>query len=138
MVIGFPECLGIPKAQKSGLRMKRACCTVGWSSSHPLPEAFKIPDLVLSVRQDQPGLLWDWIWPAKNTRWGGTTGIWKKIASSGIYNPKGRFLICNHSVLFTQPCSWMLPHAETTQKAHTPLAFHLRCILGVEHALCKF
>lgn len=38
MVIGSLEGLSIPKV-KSGLRRKRACCTVGWSSHH-LPEAF--------------------------------------------------------------------------------------------------
>jgi len=76
--------------------------------------------------QDQPGLFQERVWPAKNTRWDGITGIWRRIANSGIYKLKERVLLCDHSVLFTQPHSWMPTPAETTQKAHTPLAFHLR------------
>lgn len=138
MVIGSLEGLSIQRCRKVGWGWKElAASWVG--AALTLFQRLSDPRLsVFRVRQDKPGLLWDWIWPAKNTRWDGTTGIWRKTAHCGIYKPKGRFLICNHSILFTQPYSWMLPHAETTEKAHTPLAFHLRSILGVEHALCKF
>lgn len=99
------------------------------SGFHPLPEAFRSQLSVLRVRQDQPGLHWDQISSANNTRWDGTTGIWRKTPNSGIYKPKGRFLICNHSVLFTalqQGASPCRNHTESPHPTCLPLMLYCR------------